>query len=394
MCAAASTDWQSSIRTLGRINRWWRPPAAIFWSSMVKSTITTVSRAHLAERHHVPFVTRSDTEVLLKGLMLEGVEFIKKLDGIFAFAFVDLLSKEVMLARDVFGVKPLYYYSEDDRLYVSSEVRPLWRVSRGAIRMPNMARYLSYGVVGNGETVVSGVSELAPNSIKLIRSGKVVRTSTIHEFAFDTRGDVSIEELGEVLYRTIDSQRPQIPFGVMFSGGLDSTLILDRCADDQQMLGAYSVDVRHPVMSERQWQEYVVDKLNLVAKYRKIELCKDHFSVENLAKISGGLDYPLFHPNFVGSLLLTRMASEEGLKVLISGEGADELFLGYRWFFSESSTFRVSRIRSLAGCTKCIAGWDGPPNGDIRDEPVGNIPKDISPTMASATGLDRNGKFG
>jgi asparagine synthase (glutamine-hydrolysing) len=292
-------------------------------------------RARLAERHHVPFVTRSDTEVLLKGLMLEGVEFIRKMDGIFAFVFVDLLSQEVMLARDVFGVKPLYYYSERDRLYVSSEVKPLWRVSKGTLCIANMARYLSYGVVGGGETVVSGVSELAPNSVKLIRSGKVIRTSTIHEFDFDTRDDIAIDELGDVLYKTIDSQKPEIPFGVMFSGGLDSTLILDRCVEDRRMLGAYSVDVRHRDMSERQWQEYVIDRLNLKTKYRRIEFCKDDLSVENLAKMSGGLDYPLFHPNFVGSLLLTRMASEDGLKVLLSGEGADELFLGYRWFFSD-----------------------------------------------------------
>src|SRR5262245_54501169 len=97
-------------------------------------------RARLAERHHLQFVTRSDTEVLLKGLIAEGAAFASRLDGIFAFAFVDLLSLEVMLGRDVFGVKPLYYHSQGDRLYVSSEVRPLWRLSGRTLDLANLAR--------------------------------------------------------------------------------------------------------------------------------------------------------------------------------------------------------------------------------------------------------------
>jgi asparagine synthase (glutamine-hydrolysing) len=292
-------------------------------------------RTRLAERHSVQFETRSDTEVLLKGLMLEGTEFVSKLDGIFAFAFVDLTKREVMLGRDVFGVKPVYYHSHGDRLYVSSEVGPLWNVSRSKLRLSNVARYLSYGIVGNGETIVSDVSELEPNSVKIFRSGQFFASFKIHEFAYGVRSQVDVDELGSVLFRTIDSQKPEIPYGILFSGGLDSTLILERCVDDRWLTGAYSVDVNHPDMSERPWQEYALDTLDLKEKYRKAELRKEDLSVENIASASEGLDYPLFHPNFIGSLLLTRMAAEDGLKVLISGEGADELFLGYRWFFAD-----------------------------------------------------------
>jgi asparagine synthase (glutamine-hydrolysing) len=292
-------------------------------------------RDELSERHRVQFVTRSDTEVLLNGLIRDGADFVSKLDGIFAFAFVDLITREVLVARDVFGVKPLYYFSRADRLYVSSEIRPLWRVSGNRLCLSNIARYLSYGTVGNGNAIISGINELEPNSIKIFRSGREIRTSPIHNFVYDIHDHVTIEELEHVLYRTIDSQTPNIPYGVLFSGGLDSTIILHRCAGDPHFLGAYSVDVDHPDMSEKRWQEYVIDEIKLREKYRRVELRKEHFSIENIAKLSEGLDHPLFHPNFVGSLYLTQMASDNGLKVLISGEGADELFLGYRWFFSD-----------------------------------------------------------
>jgi asparagine synthase (glutamine-hydrolysing) len=97
--------------------------------------------------------------------------------------------------------------------------------------------------------------------------------------------------------------------------------------------GAYSIDVDHPDMSEGRWQDYALGELDLRDKLRRIRLGPEDLAIDRLAAISVGLDYPLFHPNFVGSLLLTRSASENGLKVLLSGEGADELFLGYRWLF-------------------------------------------------------------
>jgi asparagine synthase (glutamine-hydrolysing) len=292
-------------------------------------------RKRLADKYGAQFVTRSDTEVLLKGLINEGRGFLSRLDGIFALAFVDLASREVMLARDVFGVKPLYYCLRGDRLYVSSEIRPLWQMTGSTLRFSNIARYLAYGVVANGESIIAGVEELEPNTVRVLHVGNVLATAKIQDFDYGVRDHAPIDEIGQVLQRTIEEQKPEIRYGVLFSGGLDSTLVLERCVEDDRLRGAYSVDVCHPDMSERRWQEYVITSLSLEQKYRRIELRKEDLSVDNIIKLSEGLDLPLFHPNFIGSFLLTRLASDDGLKVLLSGEGADELFLGYRWFFSE-----------------------------------------------------------
>ena len=313
-------------------------------------------RAELAQAHGIRFATRSDTEVLLQGLIHDGAGFTSRLDGIFAFAFVDLHAGEALLARDVFGVKPLYYFTRADRLYVSSEIRPLWQLTGNAFSLPNIARYLAYGTVGSGEAIVCGIRELEPNAVKRFRRGRIEHVARIQDFEYGRRDGARPGETGEVLFRAIDSQRPTIPYGVLFSGGVDSTLILERCARDSNLVGAYSVDVAHPDMSERHWQELAVRTLGVEGKYRRIELRPEHLSVDSIARISRGLDYPLFHPNFIGSWLLTRLAAEDGLKVLLSGEGADELFLGYRWFYSEQSPSEfleyvpLSAIQAVLGC--------------------------------------------
>lgn len=291
-------------------------------------------RAWLEARHGVKTVTRSDTEVLLAGLIHEGVPFVSRLDGIFALAFVDLARVEVTVARDPFGVKPLYYHVRGESLYVCSEVRPLWELAGRTLSRGNIARFLAYGTVDRGETIVEGVRALEPNTVRVFRGGQESAPSRIEEFAFGTREGVDSEELGEVLYGAIEGQKPAIAYGVLFSGGLDSTLILERCAADGELAGVYSADIVHPEMSEKKWQTYVIDKLALGERHRRVELRSEHLAVESMAAMSSGLDYPLYHPNFVASLLLTKEAANDGLKVLISGEGADELFLGYRWFFA------------------------------------------------------------
>jgi len=292
-------------------------------------------KKNLEKTYPLSWSTQSDTEVLLHGLIHEGISFIKQLDGIFAFAFIDLESLDVILARDMFGVKPLYFYTIDQSIYISSELKPVYLATGNKIDFSNMSQFLTYGFVDKGNTLLSNINILEANCIMLLNPEKKPQTFNIHHFIYDVYDTIELNHIQETLYKTIDTQKPSISYGILFSGGLDSTLLLKQCVHDPHFSAAYSVEVNHPDMSEKYWQEYAVNVLKIEKKYQRIDLTKEHFTVENMDHIAKRMDCPLFHPNFIGSFLLTQLANKNNLKVLLSGEGADELFMGYKWFFSQ-----------------------------------------------------------
>jgi asparagine synthase (glutamine-hydrolysing) len=291
---------------------------------------------NLADADGIELVTRSDTEVLLHGLLRHGAAFLRRLDGIFALAFIDLDADEVLLARDTFGVKPLYYRADGRSLSVSSEVRPLERLHDRPLHRGNLAQLVATGSVVDGGSLIDGVDELSPNTSATFRSGRLLRRETIRELTSGDRASASIEEVRAAVIGSIRAQQPTVPYGVLFSGGIDSTLVLDACAQDDRLVGAYSVDVAHPDMSERGWQEVVLRHLGTSVRHQVITMDRGSLSTESLVRAAGVLDQPMTHPNFVGALLLAGAAAADGAKVLLSGEGADELFLGYRWFLPEA----------------------------------------------------------
>ena len=299
----------------------------------------------LRQSYGITFKTDSDTEVLLKGLSKEGSKFINKLDGIFAFIFIDLLNLNIIMGRDPFGVKRLYYIHKKNQLIASSELKPFnWKKKR-KIKKKALVEFISYGMVFDNHTLFDDVKELSPNSfVELSINGESSKNFNIQKcknFNYGNENHANSEAISSLVKETIKKQTPEIPFAVSFSGGIDSTLILDEVHSDNFFTAAYCVDVKHSEMSERKWQNYVIEKLNLSKKIKWVELRETDFSIKNLKRLSNLCDYPIFHPNYVGSLHLTEKVKSDGVKVLLSGEGADEIFLGYRWFedFSNYSEF-------------------------------------------------------
>jgi asparagine synthase (glutamine-hydrolysing) len=294
-------------------------------------------REYLRCNYGAVFKTFSDTEVLLYGLIREGEEFASRLDGIFAFAFYDKRRNGLTLGRDQFGVKPLYYAVKGHAIYISSELLPLQKLVNSSLNSLNTIQYLSMGYVTGNLTPFDSICKVEANTTLTYSPGQKMLGRQIREFNCIGHDEDSQENIYSQIFRTIENQKPGIPYGVLFSGGIDSTLVLDRCFQDKNFQGAYSVNVSHQDMSEEKYQNYVVDKNNIRKKTYTLNIEKNDFSLQSIAQAANGLDLPLFHPNFIGSLKISNLARSNGIKVLLSGEGADELFYGYRWLQQEVS---------------------------------------------------------
>lgn len=276
--------------------------------------------------------TTSDTEVILKSLIYYGVHIINDFDGIFSIIFVDLKYDTVLLVRDRFGVKPLYYSCHGDTVCASSEIKPMYKHSRCDLDYNALASTLSYGVSDDDSTVFQGVNKVLPGQFVKINSDGVLVKTNYFSSAFDEIDEVNDCEVFQLINSTIEEQIPACDYGVMFSGGVDSSLLLALTGTKENYRGSFSVNVDHPDMSEEKWQNEGLNHLDLMNKASFLTSKKEDFSVESLIRIAKLYDVPVVHPNYIGAFSLMKQASEKGLNVMLSGEGADEVFLGYKWF--------------------------------------------------------------
>lgn len=271
----------------------------------------------------------SDTQVLYNLLMVYGVEIIKKLDGIFSFIFVNTVSDKCILSRDTFGVKPLYYAKKGSSLYFSSEIKPLATIINQSFSSNGLLEHFSFGSPLDNRTIYKEIYSFESGSYEIL--GKNTKSISKKNFKFhaSSNNNKSIEE---ILKETIEMQTPEIPFGVLYSGGIDSSLILNQTHKNHNMKLALSVNVDQEDMSELYWQKHGLEKIQYSKKVKTFDQNKNSFSLENLEQIISKVDLPITHPNFLGALMLAKEAKSFGLKVLLSGEGADEIFMGYKWF--------------------------------------------------------------
>lgn len=307
-------------------------------------------RKDLMQRYDYKFITESDTEVLLVGLGLEGRNFVKKINGIYAFVFIDLSDYSILLGRDPFGVKPLYYAQRQNSWYFCSETKPLAEAVGAELDRQSLALFLSSGSPLLGKTIYNNIKALPPNSLKAITKSSVkeyqARPIPLDEHIMDITEDEIIDRIA----RATTTQLPDLDYGLQFSGGVDSTFLLSLINKSANFLGTYSVNVNDPEMSEKYWQDIAISNFGSGKLRRVIDLGVEDFQPNNLRDVAAASDLPFFHPSFLGSTMMAKKASDDGLKVLISGEGADEIFLGYRWFYDNSSIpsiFEYSPLNKL-----------------------------------------------
>ena len=294
-------------------------------------------RSELKGKGHV-FRTRSDTEVLLAAYREWGPAAVERFIGMFAFCLVDLRQQRILLARDHFGIKPLYLARVPGGILFSSEVRSLLAYPEVDRRVHPQAlySYLRFGSAdGDEQTLLWGIQEFPAATFALLpMGGGDLRMQKYWEIDPDTTLELGEREAADQVRDLLEQSvrlhlRSDVPLGTCLSGGLDSTAILmlmKGALGDNHPIEAFTFITDDPVLSEQRYVEIAsrAARVNLhCVKPTPEEFATD---MQDLVRCQ---EFPFAGPTVYAQHRVFRLARENGITVMLDGQGADELFGGY-----------------------------------------------------------------
>ena len=279
------------------------------------------------------FKTECDTEVLLHAYLEYGIEFINKLNGMFGFVIWDPRTCDIYAVRDRVGIKPLYYYKDDQQLIVASEVKAILQDNKvkRKIDTESLYEYLIFGFTAGKKHLINEINTLQPGHMLHLDCNKKQRITTYWSLLDQQELRYNIDEACDLIDDTLRSSvhlrlRSDVPFAIILSGGLDSSLISHYADEQIKGLTAYSLRVADENYDETYYAKMVCENrsLDLVI----VDIDGEDFA-SMLDEVTWYYDEPILQTNTVGLYKLCKQISSDGIKMLIGGEGADELFGGY-----------------------------------------------------------------
>jgi len=297
------------------------------------------------------FTTSSDTEVLLYAYIEYGIDCIEKFIGMFAFAIQDKVNNLTYIVRDRLGIKPLYYTSQDDKFIFSSEIKSILELDKKEREINNNAvsSYFSFRYPILNDTFFNDISSLAPahyikisnNEMKTIEYWNVAEK--FKEQKNDKGEEYYIKELRNILESSIKYRMiSDVPFGAFLSGGVDSSVITAIMAkNSSEPIKTFTIGFEEEGFNEFEYAKIVADKYK--TKHREIVLSGEDY-IETMENLISYKDAPLSVPNEVPLYLMSKELKKY-ITVVLSGEGADEIFGGYGRIFR--SPYDLERLENL-----------------------------------------------
>jgi len=331
-------------------------PSGRFWIVFNGEIYNFKELRDLLQKRNWAFKSRSDTEVLLYLYIDYGPACLSMLDGMFACAIWDEKDKRLFLARDRAGKKPLFYYLDNKRFLFSSEIKSIL-AHPDVHSAPNLKEFPNYfflRYVPAPNTMFEKIYKLPPASYVFVSSNnfKIQKywdiQPKIRQKTESNKAKIE-KELISRFERSVEKRLiADVPIGVFLSGGIDSSAVV---AVMSKLLGenikTYSVGFRSPWLSELEYAKIVAETYK--TDHHEVLISPSDF-VNNLENIIWFRDIPLSEPADVPVYILSRLASEK-VKVVLSGEGGDEVFGGYYKYFLESYT---RYIRALPNPLKIL----------------------------------------
>lgn len=294
------------------------------------------------------FQTDSDTETIIALYSYKGEKALDQLRGMFSFVIWDKQEKEILAARDPFGIKPFFYYEENGKLYFASEKKSIL-LAKGQDKVDpvSLQHYLTYQFVPEPMTMSESINKLLPGHYIKKKIGQPFEIKRYFEPRFaPVQSDLqkAIKEIQDVLRHSVNiHMRSDVPVGSFLSGGIDSTAVVALAREINPQIKTFTVGFEREGFSEIDLAKDTARILE-VENIHKIVTPKEF--TETLPKIVWHLDDPVADPALV-PLYFVAQEARKHVKVVLSGEGSDELFGGYRIYHEPYSLRPIEKLPSF-----------------------------------------------
>jgi asparagine synthase (glutamine-hydrolysing) len=280
------------------------------------------------------FLTNSDTEVILEGYAAWGIQVLQKLKGMFAFALYDTFKDEILLARDRFGIKPLFYAKQQNHFFFGSEIKAIRAFDnfQSTIRPDSVSSFLANRYVSDQYTMWQDIRKLPAGNFMILNCQNLQYNISSYWQLPHTQNTSSVKNVSEHFSELIRNSLSEhltsdVQIGAFLSGGYDSSVLVSIMQNDlHYKTDAFSIGFKNWDQSEDQYAEIVAQHTG--ASLKKLSL--DHIDLSILPKLMFHYDDPIADISILPTYAVSGLAAQN-VKAVVSGEGADEFLGGYWW---------------------------------------------------------------
>lgn len=314
------------------------------------------------------FDSQSDTEVILSSYDHWGIDCFEKFNGMWSIAIFDIKNKKLVLSRDRFGIKPLYFYKDGDLLLFSSEIKQILSYGiKPIVNKNTLAQYIySKVTMFNNETMFDGINSVPPGTYAIIESEFLSLDIDFIKYyslknsksSIDQSYGVKVNLLRDLFVNSVEIRlRSDVPLAVSLSGGLDSSLItsvsnqLLKKNDHKKRLNVFSMVAKDSKYDE----SYFSDKVASATDSIKHNVYPNAEDLEGeLEKIIWHHEEPFQSFSVYAGWQIMREVSSRDVKVILGGQGADEVFLGYEVYYVYAIKYYLKKLKLLNALTLSI----------------------------------------
>jgi asparagine synthase (glutamine-hydrolyzing) len=311
------------------------------------------------------FASTGDTEVILNMYLEYGLDMLRELQGMYALAIWDERNQECILVRDPYGIKPLYYSNSGDNFAFSSEMKPLLSmdfVSR-EINKEAMAEFLAFEYIHAPNTIFKSIKKLCPGHyLKLSNTGIEIKeyynlknailknkTDAVLQRNKKEEGEIAVdiqEEVVSLLKESVKKHlQSDVPIGIFLSGGFDSGLLAALASEELEGINTYTLNFKNGEFDESILAKEVAEKYK--TRHHEFQVKSDDF-INLLPEILWYCDEPLGDSGILPNFIINKLVAQDGIKVVLSGAGGDELFAGYTYYFPNEKESLIIKHPVLA----------------------------------------------